>query len=286
MVAVAALWRLRKLAGPEVLVPLAGLPLLGILSLPASYWLLEVSKSVLTPQLQPMRTVLFVTVAAGFLASVAGIRAAQSGRRLEAFCWLAAAYAVPTSNAIQRILLPDLRDPVILRRVVLVLLLAASAALIAWGHAARRRWASPAWAVALLAPFFLYPLFGRVENYPKADATPIRELAQWARSSTAQDAVFVFPDAGRELYPGVFRSLALRALYVDWKGGGQGNYLEDVAWRWWRRWQAVMAPRFEPGDETRYASLGVDYMVLMKKDRIGGERPVFENSAFVAYRVR
>ncbi len=286
IVAAAALWRLRRQAGAEALVLLAGLPLLGILSMPASYWLLEVSKAVLAPQLQPMRAVLFVTVVASLLSSVAGIRAAQSGRRLEAFCWLVVAFAVPTGNAIQDILLPDLRDPVILRRVLLVVLLSAGAAIVAWGDAARRGWTSPAWAAVVLVPFLLYPIFGKVENYPKADTAAIRDLSRWARSSTPADAVFLFPDAGRELYPGVFRSLALRAVYVDWKGGGQGNYLEDVARQWWERWQAVMAPRFGPGEAAHYASRGVDYFVVMKMDRIGGEQPVFENSAFIAYSAR
>ena len=33
--------------------------------------------------------------------------------------------------------------------------------------------------------------------------------------------MFLFPDVGHDLYPGIFRALSERALYVDWKSGGQ-----------------------------------------------------------------
>jgi hypothetical protein len=285
-VAAAAVWRLRLRASPELFVPLAGLPLAGILSLPVSYWLLEVSKSAMGPQLQPARAVLFVTAMATLLASVAGIRAAQSGRPVEAFCWLVIAFAVPTGNAIQHILLPDLRDPVIVRRVLLVMLLAAGAAAVAWIDRRKRRWILPVWAVLMAAPFLLYPAFGKVQNYPALDRADVHELARWARSGTPQDAVFLFPDAGRELYPGVFRAAALRAVYVDWKGGGQSNYLKDVAREWWERWQAVMAPGFRAGHLGRFAGRGIDYVAVKRANRPPGETPVFENPSFSVYRIR
>jgi len=34
----------------------------------------------------------------------------------------------------------------------------------------------------------------------------------WAGSSTLQDAMFLLPDAGQELHPGIFRASALRAV--------------------------------------------------------------------------
>jgi hypothetical protein len=285
-VAAAAIWRLRRQAGAELLLFLCGLPVIGILSIPASYWLLEVWKSALAPQIQPARAVLFVTAIAVLLASVAGIRAAQSGRRVEAFCWLVIAFAVPTGDAVQNILLPDLSEPVILRRVLLVVLLAVCTVAVARSDVAERKWTGPAWAVLMLAPFLLYPALGAVENYPKLDDTGVLDLSRWARSGTSVDAVFLFPDAGRELYPGVFRATALRAVYVDWKGGGQSNYLEDVAQEWWERWQAVMAQPFKPGKLGLYAARGVDYVVVRKGSGAQGETPVFQNSSFSVYRVR
>jgi len=245
-----------------------------------------VSKSALAPQLQPMRAVLFVTAATSLLSSIAGIRAAQSGRRVEAFCWLVVAFAVPTGDALQDLLLPDLRNPVALRRVMLVVFLSVSAVAVAWMDKAGRRAASPAWIALALASFVLYPAFGKVENYPKPDNADLNSLSRWAQSSTPPEALFLFPDAKRELYPGVFRATALRAVYVDWKGGGQGNYLKDVALEWWERWQAVMAPPYRPGDFRRYAGRGVDYLVVRQANRSPGETPVFENSSFSVYRVQ
>ncbi|MFB3776232.1 MAG: DUF6798 domain-containing protein [Bryobacteraceae bacterium] len=285
-VSATALWRLRKDMSPNLAIPLAGLPLMGILSMPVSYLLLEVSGLVWAPQLQPMRAVLFVTLTAGLLSSVAGIRAAQAGRWLEALGWFLAAFALPTGDAVQDLLLPDLGNPAIVRRVVLVMLLAALAVAGAWADAARRQGAVAAWAVLLLTPFFLYPTVGRVENYPKLDRTAVDDLAGWARSSTQTDAVFLFPDAGRALYPGEFRALALRALYVDWKGGGQANYSEEVAKEWRERWRAVMQPPFRRGDLRHYMLPGVDYLVLAASNRPDGETPLYENTSFLVYRAR
>ncbi|HSW51266.1 MAG TPA: DUF6798 domain-containing protein [Bryobacteraceae bacterium] len=285
-VSAAALWRLRKEMNPDLRVPLLGLPLLGILSVPVSYLMLEVSKLALAPQLQPLRAVLFLTLAAALLSSVAGIHAAQTGRRWEAFAWFLAAFAIPTGDAVQDLLLPDLSNSAIVRRVLLVMLLAALAAAVAWAGAARRRWALPAWAAALLAPFLLYPAFGRVENYPKLDRTAVDRLARWARASTGTDAVFLFPDAGRALHPGVFRAEALRALYVDWKGGGQANYSEEVAREWGNRWQAVLWLPFKRESLRRFSDTGVDYVVLSPAARLDDETPLYENSSFLVYRAQ
>jgi hypothetical protein len=49
--------------------------------------------------------------------------------------------------------------------------------------------------------------------------------------------VFLFADRGKSLDSGIFRSEALRAIYVDWKGGGQVNYLPEPGLEWWSRWQ-------------------------------------------------
>ncbi len=265
---------------------LAGLPLLGMLSIPASYLLLEVLGSPLVPGAQPTRALLFVTAVAGVLSSVAAIHAAQAGRRFEAFLWFLPAFIIPTGNAIQQILLPDLTNPLVRRRLLLAVLLAACAALVAWADATRRAWRLPAWGALVLLPLLLYPGYGKVENYPQLHSREIDELAEWARTSTARDAVFLFPDAGRGLYPGIFRARALRAVYVDWKSGGQGNYMQDIASEWWTRWWAVMAPKYRPGNPERYRGYGVDYVVVKKEHRTAQRQTVFENPSFVAYRIR
>ena len=64
---------------------------------------------------------------------------------------------------------------------------------------------------------------------------------------------FVFPGFNRDLAPGIFRSEALRAVYVDWKGGGQVNYLKDLGEQWWFRWRQIR--NFQPADLPQYTRL-------------------------------
>jgi hypothetical protein len=110
----------------------------------------------------------------------------------------------------------------------------------------------------------------------------LAQLAGWARSGTARDSVFLFADAGRALESGIFRSEALRAVYVDWKGGGQVNYLRDFAEQWWFRWQQTLAREFKPENLSRSDALGIQYVVLQPENRLG--RPaVFENARYLVY---
>ncbi len=285
-VTAAAFWRVRRFEPADLRVFLTGLPVAGLLSLPLSYWLLEVSKSTLAPQVQPLRAVLFITVAAGLLCSVAGIRAAQAGRRLEGFLWLAVALAIPTARAVQDIFVPNLRDPAILRLVLLVVCLSAGALLVVWGETAGRRWRTPVWAGFIGVPFLLYPALGGVQNYGPMRAAGLEELSRWARTSTPPEAVFLFPDAGRDSYPGVFRARALRPVYVDWKSGGQANYQKDLAALWVERWRALMAPRYRPNDPRVYADRGIDFVVVRNVNRPANGQPVHENSAFSVYPTR
>ena len=75
-----AIVRLRRII-PASLLPYAiGLPLIGALSVPASYLLLEKMKLALLPQFQPMRALLFITVMAGLLAAIAACHAVRQSR--------------------------------------------------------------------------------------------------------------------------------------------------------------------------------------------------------------
>jgi hypothetical protein len=197
-------------------------------------------------------------------------------RFVEAILWFALAYLIPSQARVLTI-------PTWNRALVIVLLACAAAASV-WA-VSRRRWGRGAIAFTAIAAFFAIPGLGKVKNYPKLANPYLEQLAQWAQSSTPKDAVFLFPDAGRDLYPGMFRAEALRAVYVDWKGGGQVNYLKELGEQWWRRWQLTMAPGFHPQDVDRYAQLGIDYLVLVPKDRLRGPQPVFENARFVVYRL-
>ena len=147
-------------------------------------------------------------------------------------------------------------------------------------------WRTPRFApVAALAAFFAIPTLGGVVNYPHLHTPELAQLSAWARASTPQDAVFLFPDAAHGLDPGIFRSEALRAIYVDWKAGGQANYLKEFGEQWWSRWQQTMARGFRPADLAKYQGLGIGYVVLQVKNRLP-QTAVFENAKYVAYAVR
>jgi len=132
---------------------------------------------------------------------------------------------------------PVVTEPYQWRRVAVLLLVAAIAA-----AAMRFRVAPLAGAGALI----LIPFAGGVVNNPQTPHARTAPAFRLGRSLDRPDAVFLFPDAGRSLSLGVFRSEALRAVYVDWKGGGQVNFNRPFSEEWWRRWAATMAPGFHP----------------------------------------
>jgi len=274
----AAYARLRKRAPLALRFFLIGLPLAGILSVPASYVLLEKMKWVLLPQMQPMRALLFVTVIAEFSAAAAGILAAQARRYPEAFAWFALVYLVPLNTSV--IMMPTWN------RALAVALLAAGATFAAFAEARKFHWSTAALAVVAVAGFFLVPTLGGVISYPRLHTPELAQLSAWARASTPRDAVFLFADAGKQLQPGVFRSEALRAVYVDWKGGGQINYLAGLGVEWWTRWQQAMAAPFDPRNTARYHALGIDYLVLSPRNRLPDRAPVFENAGYLVYALR
>jgi hypothetical protein len=253
VVSLAGYWRVKKLG--EFFV---GLPVLGLMSVPASYLLLEGMKWGLMPQLQPTRTLLFTTAAAVLLAAVCGCLAAGKRNWLEAYGWFFVS-VVP---------------PLVWGQWWLAAGLAAALTL-----AAGFRWAI---APALLACYLAIPGVGHVSNYPAVHTPELASLSAWAAANTPKDAVFLFPGAGKRPGAGVFRSEALRAVYVDWKGGGQLNYLPEFGAIWWERWQAVM---FQPVDFGKYKKLGIGYAVLPHGGEIAGARPVYRNPGYTVYSV-
>ena len=132
--------------------------------------------------------------------------------------------------------------------VAIPIILAAAAA-----FRAKRVWESPLWLALALTPAVAGPR-------PRIIASPsLTQLSTWAAQNTPKDAVFLFPQAGHSLEPGVFRARALRALYVDWKSGGQANFLPEFGLEWWRRYQDVMT---KPQTLAHYRSLGIDYVIF------------------------
>ncbi len=266
----AAFARIRREIPLELRVLVPGLGILGVVSMPVSWLLLEHWRWALMPEIQPMRTLLFVALLTQFLTAVAGARAAARRRPFEAFTWFSLAYLLP--------LQPVVTVPFAWNRTVLVGALAVLTALAVWR--------TPRFApVAAVAAFFAIPTLGGVINYPNLHTPELAQLSAWARVSTPQDAVFLFPDAAHGLYPGIFRSEALRAVYVDWKGGGQVNYLKELGEQWWVRWQQTMARGFQPADLPKYEGLGIGYVVLQSPNRLP-RAAAFENSKYAVYAVR
>ncbi|MGA2268540.1 MAG: DUF6798 domain-containing protein [Bryobacteraceae bacterium] len=266
----AAFARIRREIPLELRVLALGLGILGVASMPVSWLFLEHYRWALVPQIQPMRTLLFVALLVQFLTTAAGVRAVVRRRPFEAFTWFALAYLLPIQ--------PVVTGPFAWNRIAVVLTLAALTALAVWR--------SPRFApVVALAAFFAIPTLGGIVNYPDLHTPELAQLSAWARASTPRDTVFLFPDVARGLDPGIFRAEALRAVYVDWKAGGQANYLKQFGDEWWLRWQQTMARRFQPADLPKYEALGISYVVLQPKNRLP-QAAVFENAKYVAYAVR
>jgi hypothetical protein len=259
----AAFARIRRKVPAELRAFLVGLPVLGVLSMPASWLLLERAKWSLVPQIQPLRLLVWVALALQILAAAAGVNAALRKSGLEAVFWFALAYLLP--------LQPVIAGPLEGARLALVLALGV-------GTVLARQYAP---AVALAA-FFAIPALGGVVNYPQLHTPELAQLSAWARAHTARDTLFVFPDAGHALDPGIFRCEALRAVYVDWKGGGQVNFFRDFGEQWWFRWQQTVGRGFQASDLPRYGGLGIGYAVVNVSHRLP-QPPVFENGRYAVY---
>jgi hypothetical protein len=260
---VAAFVRIRQAVDIPLRVLLLGLAALGVLTMPLSWLLLEQFHWGLVPQVQPMRALLFLTLGMQFLTAAAGARAVAARRPAEAAAWFALVYLLP--------LQPLLTGPFVWRRAGLALALAALTAL------AGVRWAP----VVAVAAFFAIPILGGVVNYPHLHTPDLAQLSAWARDHTNRDDVFVFPGSNRSLAPGIFRSEALRAVYVDWKGGGQVNYLKNLGEQWWFRWRQTRD--FHPADLPQYTASGIGYVVLQSPLPRAAQ---FQNSSYAVYRIR
>jgi hypothetical protein len=269
VILVAAWMRVRSRCPPALTLFALGLPALGLLSMPASWLLLEQWKWALVPQIQPMRALLFTALMLQVMTAAAAVYAVAGRRYIEAAVWFALAYVLP--------LQPVLTAPPAWTRLALAAGLAILTVLALW----RAPQAAPAVAIAA---FFAIPLAG-VVNYPRLHTPELAQLSAWARSATPADAVFLFPDAARAGYPGIFRSEALRAIYVDWKGGGQVNYLKELGEQWWSRWQQTTGSAFTASDLPKYQALGIQYVVVQPRHRVAPV-PVFENAGYCVYQLK
>jgi hypothetical protein len=128
----------------------------------------------------------------------------------------------------------------------------------------------------------VFVILGCLRPQPKIGEQGIAEVAAWAES-TWGSSLFLFPDAGHDLYPGIFRAQSRRGLWVDWESGAQSDDSDPVARMWWSRWNQTMAAAFSPERFHSFLSLPIDYYVLKQANRLSGVKPVFANREFVVY---
>lgn len=269
--ALAALaWRrLRTAMTAEARFLTLALMVYGLLMIPLQYLLLDVEKWILMPQFQPARAVLFITALSGLLGTAAGWRAAQQRRWWECAAWFVLVFAIPVNG-----LVLQLFTTADWRRLATVALLAALATFAAW---------RPVLAVPVaVAAFFVIPFFGGVVASPMLHSPELDELAAWARTSTDKDQVFCFGDVGHGLQPGIFRARSLRALYVDWKSGGQANLLKDYGFEWWKRWHAIHQSELPLRPLEDYRRMGIDFLVVNRGHEPPGSTAVFRNARWTA----
>jgi hypothetical protein len=232
-VAVAALWRVRS--SRDHWIWIGGLLVTGIVSVPLSWLLLEQLHLSIGPQVQPARALLFVTAMAVAMAAIAGVKAK---RRVEAAIWFLFCLLVPVHAAFFE--WPGWRVAFVVAACCMVL------------AALPPRWRTGT--ALLIAPLIAYG--AGVTLYTHTETPDLRNLAQWARVKAK--GVYLFPEAGRDHVPGWFRATSLQPVYVDWKGGGQVNYLPVFSEQWATRWQQVTA---SPTTPENFGYLPVDYLV-------------------------
>ncbi len=260
-----ALFRLRSRMDFTSRLFFGGIPLIGLASIGASWILLEQMKLALMPQWQPARAVLLTTVFSVILACLAAAFAVEARRHIEAAAWLILPFLIP----VQVLFWNTYTIP--------HLLLIAGLALATVAALALPRGQLAAVAAVFVAAVFLIPGFGGVTNYARIHSADLDQLSAWARSSTLKDAVFLFPKPAKDLRPGVFRAKSLRAVYVDWKAGGQVNYFNDLGLEWWSRWQRVDHGDIPPA---------IDYTIYRAGSVPDGAPMAFSNSRFAVVRLK
>jgi hypothetical protein len=277
--------RLKNVMRFDLAVFILALPAVSILMAPASYLMLEHWKLWIVPQMQPLRFLFWLPAMAMITACGAGFLALREKRITESAIWLTIVAALPVNPRLldfpRAFVLDSMQYKLAVTIFIAALLLTA-----AWTESRWHRRALPVWAAALACPFYLLPTVDHVWPPSSSQSPEVAMLSGWARADTAPDAVFAFPDAGRALYPGVFRARSSRAVYVDWKGGGQINYFRGFAEEWGKRWKQTMQEPFQAEKCEGLAQLGIDYVVLDVRHRLTSRAPRFENASFLVYRVR
>jgi hypothetical protein len=251
----------------------------GLLSIAASYLLLDIGHFAWAARLQPARLMLFGVAASALLFGLAGMRAILRHSGTEALGWFWLLFALPVSKGIF-----DFVRLTNARRVTQFATAFALAALLTGlllGFAFGR-----ARLVALMAPVLACFALTQVPGLrpaPIAFRESINKMAKWADGGTWGSSVFLFADAGRALYPGVFRAQSRHAVWADWESAQGVAFSETAAARWQERWDRTLANGFSPDRLERFLPLPIDYYVLSKQNQLAAAPYVFVNRDFVVY---
>jgi hypothetical protein len=251
----------------------------GLLAVPVSYLLLDVGHFAWAARLQPTRLLLFSVAAAALLFGLAGMRAILRRSAWEAFGWFWLLSALPVSGGVFDYLrLTNGRQfTQFAAAFALAALLTGLLLGLAFGSARFVTLAAP-----LLAALALTQVPG-LRPAPIPLRRSITQMADWAAGATWGSSVFLFADAGRAAYPGVFRAQSRHALWVDWKSAQGVAFSATAAVHWQERWDRTMANDFSAERLESFLPMPIDYYVLRRQNQLAKAPYVFVNRDFVVY---
>jgi len=253
----------------------------GLLSGPISYLLLDQNHFAWAARLRLPRTLLLTVAATALLFGLAGMRAVLRRHSWEALGWFTLLFALPASNGVFDFF--RITNEQRLGHFAVACGLAAFLTVLLLGFASR---SGAARFLTLAAPALAAFAFAHVPGLqpPRAPfRQSVAELAAWADGGTWGSSVFLFADAGRAAYPGVFRALSRHALWVDWKSKEGVAFSETAALQWQERWQQTMQNGFSPTQLESILPQPIDYYVLRRQNQLLSVRYAFLSRDFVVY---
>lgn len=275
--AAVACWRIWTHMSVLARIYIPSMVAIGLLSLPLGWVLMEDVKWLLMAQIQPSRSVLYTVEFSLVTCAVAGLYAVRSRRYWEAPLWF-------TPGAFIAINKYMLNAPYQMERVYWTLPVIAAAVLVSMLLQRDRAWAMPlAFGVAVFMGWTFLDATKQTNYDPKIHHAELDDVSRWAREHTPKNAMFQLPEFPRSLISGVFRVRAQRALFVDWKVGGQVNYSRDLSFEWWRRMQ-IADDKKKPLASWR--DEGVDYLVLNAATPFDGHQALYRNAKYAVYSLR
>jgi hypothetical protein len=260
---------------------IAGMGLVGFLSVAGSYLLVDIWKLNLAAAGQPARLLAYTVIAGTLLGAVAAVQAAMQRKSWEAFAWLALVLAIAFDARVLDWLNLDWLRVGNGMRVLETLLWLGLAAAGTW--LVVRLENSRARVLVLTVPLLAMTALAFVRGGFRHERPGILKVADWAEQNTWGSSVFLFPDGGRELYPGVFRAISKRALWVDWKSGMQVAHGHEEAVEWGARWEQTMAESFSAKRIEEMLPLPIDYYVVKRENKLGSVPAAFVTQDYYVY---